>query len=138
VRRSASLAHTCARVPQPQNPTFAFIGPLIPSKTSLTSLQRFGPFFYAASHARKVDGGTRGKYARDGEIPVRVDDGWEVAPGDDSDLQVCSQHPWQSDCPVFADGDVAGTSICSDPPWIGTEAFWGGTLRIAFPNICLK
>ena len=47
-------------------------------------------------------------------MPVKIDEGWEIAPGDECDRKVCLQHSWSSHALVFADGDFAPTSIRLD------------------------
>jgi hypothetical protein len=53
-------------------------------------------------HCHKVDDHT---LVEDGQKPVHVPAGWEIAPGDADDIRVCGAHPWQSDRLVFVDGD---------------------------------
>ena len=74
--------------------------------------QRHGPYFYASAHERAVEGGAQHAYSRDGKVPVKLDEGWEIAPGDECDREVCWQHKWSSHALVFADGDIAATCIC--------------------------
>jgi hypothetical protein len=108
--------------PKPQ-PTTRNVRPPISNFLTTTSpplpLQQFGPFIYASAHWRLVDGGTKGTYAKDGFAPVKLPQGWEIAPGEANDTRVCGAHPWQSSFLVFANGDFAGTSACSDPSYIG-------------------
>ena len=42
---------------------------------------------------------------------VDIDAGFEVAPGDDSDIQVVNDHGWQSGGMVFSDGGFAWTAL---------------------------
>ena len=58
-------------------------------------------------------------YAQDGCVPCQVEEGWDIAPGDGDDLQVCRLHPWQSDYLAFADGCFAGTSAVEERPQFG-------------------
>ena len=46
----------------------------------------------------------------DGAVPVAVDAGFEVAPGDADDIAVCNQHTWGSYHLVFADGSLCATA----------------------------
>jgi len=46
---------------------------------------------------------------------IKLDEGWEIAPGDDHDREVCLKHRWCSHALVFADGDFAPTSIRLSP-----------------------
>ena len=46
----------------------------------------------------------------DGTVPVAVDAGFEVAPGDADDIAVCNQHTWGSYHLVFADGSLCATA----------------------------
>ena len=56
-------------------------------------------------------------WAQDGCVPWQVEEGWDIAPGDGDDLQVCRLHPWQSDYLAFADGHFAGTSAAEATPY---------------------
>jgi hypothetical protein len=67
-------------------------------------------------HSHKVDDCTR---VEDGDKPVHVPSGWEIAPGDADDARVCAAHPWQSLFLVFSNGDSYGTAIAPDPFFIG-------------------
>ena len=57
----------------------------------------------------------------DGDRPVVVDAGFEVAPGDASDVEVANAHAWGSDCLIFSDGTWARTA-----PWIAQHASYRG------------
>jgi hypothetical protein len=59
-------------------------------------------------HKHKVDGR---HIVEDGGKLFRVPDGWQIAPGDDQDTQVCGAHAWESNCLVFANGDFCGTAL---------------------------
>jgi hypothetical protein len=72
---------------------------------------RVGSFFYTTAHSHKHDDCN---VVRDGCVPVEMPDGYEVAPGDANDMCVCAEHPWQSYCLVFADGDLAATDLCPE------------------------
>jgi hypothetical protein len=71
-------------------------------------------------HCHEVDNRT---LAADGNEPVLLPEGWEIAPGDADDIRVCAAHPWQSHglvcqgCPQYF-----GTSMCRDPSRIGACA----------------
>ena len=80
-------------------------------------LQRDGLYFYTTLHSHKVDDHTR---VEDGEKPVHVPLGWEIAPCDADSIRVCAAHPWQSTWLVFSNGDEYGTLMCSDSSHIGT------------------
>jgi len=69
-------------------------------------------------HVRKVDDRT---LVGDGEKPVPVPAGWDIAPGDADDMRVCGAHPWQSHWLVFADTHIYGTAMCLYPSYIGTQ-----------------
>jgi hypothetical protein len=60
-------------------------------------------------HSHKVDDRA---VVGDGDEPVHVPSGWEIAPGDAHDIRVCAAHPWQSDFLVFSNGDAYGTAMC--------------------------
>jgi hypothetical protein len=74
-------------------------------------LQRHNGFVYAVAHARDVD---CCEQLEDGQTFVDIDAGFEVAPGDASDIEVANAHAWSSGWLVFSDGAVAGTAL-----WIG-------------------
>jgi hypothetical protein len=67
-------------------------------------------------HRHKVDDRTE---VRDGDQPVHVPAGWQIADGSADDVRVCGAHPWQSNELVFANGDTYGTEMCSTPWYIG-------------------
>ena len=48
-------------------------------------------------------------HARD--EPVDIDAGFEVAPGDEIDVQVVNEHGWQSGGMAFSDGGFAWTAL---------------------------
>jgi hypothetical protein len=60
--------------------------------------------------------------SQDGRTHVDIDAGFEVAPGDASDVEVANAHTWSSAFLVFADGRHAATSliITHTPDAIGT------------------
>jgi hypothetical protein len=60
-------------------------------------------------HVLKVDDRTK---VRNGDTPVHVPAGWEIAPGDAHDIRVCAAHPWQSGYLVFSNGNAYGTAMC--------------------------
>ncbi len=70
-------------------------------------------------HSHKVDDRTR---VGDGDKPLQVPAGWEIAVGDADDIRVCAAHPWQSHCLVFANGDYYGTAMCNMPSYIGKNS----------------
>jgi hypothetical protein len=47
----------------------------------------------------------------DGHTPVGIDAGFEVAPGDASDVEVVGAHAWGSYALVFGDGSWAHTAL---------------------------
>jgi hypothetical protein len=68
-------------------------------------------------HYHKVDDRT---LVKDGDKPVHVPSGWEIAPGDAHDIRVCTAHPWQSCYLIFSNGDVYGTPMHPVSSSIGT------------------
>jgi hypothetical protein len=68
-------------------------------------------------HCHKVDNRT---LAEDGDKPVHVPSGFEIAPGDADDIRVCASHPWQSCYLIFSNGDVYGTPMHPVSSSIGT------------------
>ena len=69
-------------------------------------------------HMHRVDDRT---VVYDGDKPLHVPAGWDIAPGDADDMRVCGAHPWQSDYLVFADTYLCGTAMCSCFYQIGTQ-----------------
>ena len=59
-------------------------------------------------HHRKVDDHTR---LQDGQQPLPVPAGWQIADGDADDIRVCGAHPWQSLWLIFANGDLYWTAL---------------------------
>jgi hypothetical protein len=66
--------------------------------------QRHNGFVYAVAHAHDV---YCRNYIEDGRTFVDIDAGFEVAPGDASDIEVANAHPWGSSCLVFSHGHAA-------------------------------
>jgi hypothetical protein len=81
-----------------------------PTSEALPSAQRDGSNLYMTLHVHKVDDRT---VVKDGDTPVHVPSGWEIAPGDAHDIRVCGAHPWQSYNLVFSNGDAYGTALSS-------------------------
>ena len=71
-------------------------------------------------HFHKVDDST---IVYDGNQPVHVPAGWQIADGSADDVRVCGAHPWQSNCLVFANGDGYFTAKYSDPYDRGNAQF---------------
>jgi hypothetical protein len=71
-------------------------------------------------HRHKVDDST---LVKDGDQPLDVPVGWQIADGSADDVRVCAAHPWQSNCLVFANGDVYGTAACRNPSYRGNAQF---------------
>jgi hypothetical protein len=80
--------------------------------------QRHNGYVYAVAHVRDVDCRSE---LQDGKTLVDIDAGFEVAPGDASDIEVANAHPWGSTVLVFSDGAHASTalSIAKNPSWRG-------------------
>ena len=70
--------------------------------------QRHEGFFYASAHVRRVDGLTQ---VLDGDTAVGIDAGFEVAPGDASDVEVANAYAWGSGALVFSDGAYAYSAL---------------------------
>ncbi len=70
-------------------------------------------------HRHKVDGSTS---VNDGDEPLAVPAGWQIADGSADDVRVCGAHPWQSSCLVFANGDTYGTAA-GGSSYIGNAQF---------------
>jgi hypothetical protein len=65
-------------------------------------------FIHASAHVHDVDGQT---VIEDGETPVGIVAGFEVAPGDARDIQVANAHAWGSDILIFEDVGWAGSAL---------------------------
>ena len=72
-------------------------------------LQFHNGYVYASAHVHDVDG--QG-WNEDGCTPVDIDCGFEVAPGDASDVEVANAHAWASFYLIFSDGAVAYSALC--------------------------
>ena len=71
-------------------------------------LQLYKGFIYTSAHVHDVDGQD---YIHDGCTPVDIDAGFEVAPGDASDVEVANAHAWGSLCLIFSDGAWAYSAL---------------------------
>jgi hypothetical protein len=71
-------------------------------------------------HMHRVDDRT---VVYDGEEPLDVPGGWQIADGSADDVRVCGAHPWQSHHLLFANGDTYGTAACYFPCDIGDRSF---------------
>jgi hypothetical protein len=69
-------------------------------------------------HMHRVDDRT---VVTDGNKPLDVPAGWQIADGSADDARVCGSHPWQSDTLVFANGDAYGTYECDFSSFIGDD-----------------
>ena len=58
----------------------------------------------------------------DGQKCVSIDAGFEIAPGDASDIEVANAHAWGSDLLVFSDGTGAYSASMEDPSDMGTAS----------------
>jgi hypothetical protein len=47
----------------------------------------------------------------DGQKCVGIDAGFEIAPGDASDIEVANAHAWGSDALIFSDGTYAESAL---------------------------
>jgi hypothetical protein len=63
---------------------------------------------YATAHVHDVNCRV---VLQDGRTFVDIDAGFEVAPGDASDIQVANAHAWGSRSLVFSDGAEAATAL---------------------------
>ena len=70
--------------------------------------QRHNGYIYAVAHTHDVD---CRDVILDGKTVVDIDAGFEVAPGDASDIEVANAHPWGSELLVFSDGTRAFTAL---------------------------
>ena len=111
-RYAAHGKHVVSAAPQPAVSTSA-IQPFAPDSPLL---QRHKGFIYASAHVHDVDGQT---IIEDGTTPVDIDAGFEVAPGDASDVEVACAHAWGSFALVFCDGWTASTALrIAHYPWM--------------------
>ena len=85
-----------------------------PPPSPSPSFQRHKGFIYATAHKHDVDGQT---VIKDGKTPVVIDAGFEVAPGDASDVEVANAHAWGSGHLIFSNGAFAHSarSIAQQP-----------------------
>ena len=51
-----------------------------------------------------------------------MDAGFEVAPGDASDIEVANAHAWGSDYLIFSDGALTGSA--TNPFWKGIASYF--------------
>ena len=58
-------------------------------------------------HMHRVDDES---WVEDGQHPLDVPAGWQIAEGSADDTRVCGSHPWQSEYLVFANGDACETA----------------------------
>jgi hypothetical protein len=58
-------------------------------------------------HMHRVDDDS---WVEDGQHPLDVPAGWQIAEGSADDARVCGSHPWQSEYLVFANGDACETA----------------------------
>ncbi len=91
---------------------------LTPPPPSSPFPQRDGSSLYMTLHCHKVDDST---LIKDGQKPVHVPVGWQIAAGDADDIRVCGAHPWQSYALIFTNGDRYNTAM-ADPSDRGTCA----------------
>ena len=119
-RYAAPGKHVVSAAPQPAAPTSA-LKRLAPDPSPL--LQRHKGFIYASAHVHDVDGRT---FIYDGCTPVGIDAGFEVAPGDASDVEVANAHAWGSYCLIFSDGTAAGSAlqIAHNPSYKGIASYF--------------
>ena len=110
-RYAAPGQHVVSAAPQPAAPTSALkrLAPDTPSLPPL--LQRHKDFIYVSAHVRYVDVQPLIGQAHDGDTPVGIDAGFEVAPGDASDVEVANAHAWGSHCLTFSSGSAAASAL---------------------------
>ncbi len=85
--------------------------------------QRDGDNLYATLHMHRVHHGTGGfTLVSDGNEPLDVPGGWQIADSNADDIRVCGTHPWQSWFLVFANGNAYGTAACNNPSLRGDRA----------------
>ncbi len=106
-RYAAPGKHVVSAAPQPAASTSA-LKRLAPDPPPPPLLQRHKGFIYASAHVREVD---RQNRINDGCTPVGTDAGFEVAPGDASDVEVANAHAWGSDFLIFSDGAFTGSAL---------------------------
>jgi hypothetical protein len=80
----------------------------LPPSPPLSNAQRHNDYIYAAAHVHVDDADAALSDCRD--WPVNVYAGFEVAPGDSSDIEVTNAHPWPCLWLVFSDGASASTA----------------------------
>jgi hypothetical protein len=104
-RYAAPGKHVVSTALQPAASTSA-LKRLAPDPLPL--LQRHKGFIYASAHAHDVDGWDE---IKDRETPVGIDAGFEIAPGDASDIEVANAHAWGSLLLTFRDGKTATSAL---------------------------
>jgi hypothetical protein len=52
---------------------------------------------------------------QDGDQPVQVPAGWQIADGNQDDISVCGDYRWQSHCLVVSNGAAYGTLMVDHP-----------------------
>ena len=82
-------------------------------------LQLYKGFIYTSAHVHDVDGQT---IIKDGCTPVGIDAGFEVAPGDASDIEVANAHAWGSLYLIFSDGRATGSAL--QPSFKGIASYF--------------
>jgi hypothetical protein len=82
---------------------FHFRLPFPPSRP-----QVYNGHLYASAHRHQVDGRDA---KEDGHTPVSIFKEFEIAPGDDSDVEVANAHAWGSERLVFKHGRFAYTNL---------------------------
>ena len=81
---------------------------MCPPPNSPLPCQRHNDYIYATAHIHDVHGCDLIEHDR---TPVVVDPGFEIAPGDASDVEVTNAHAWGSLYLVFSDGQAAATAL---------------------------
>ena len=94
--------------PQPHIPYTSTRDSNRPNSHSPPPLQCHKHYIYATAQAHDVDGWN---VIEDGDTFVRIDAGFEIAPGDANDVEVANAHAWGSWCLVFSDGTLAATAL---------------------------
>jgi hypothetical protein len=91
--------------------------------------QRHNGYIYAVAHVHNVDSRD---IIQDGDTPVDIEAGFEIAPGDASDIQAANAHTWGSRLIVFYDGSIAATALN-----IAVNRFRIG-MSLIHPKACLE
>ena len=105
-----------------------------PSRDNIEFIYKF--WVYQTLHKHKY---MNADVVGDGAVLVQIPDGWTIAPGDDTDIEVCALHPWGVQTLVFDNvlGQpclICGTALHHDPVYKGKRSYWDNQLVFSIAN----